>query len=140
MVMKNSKGFTLIELMIVLSLLILLMTIGFHHYQKMRDLAILAAAESDARNCITNAMAEYNTGFIKGTNFQTDANGAVVIPYTNVSPYTQVCNAWLNTWTNEVVCACNLKVLIGGKEYVECRLTSDPNNPVLATGVQCKKL
>jgi len=49
MVMKNSKGFTLIELMIVLSLLTLLMTISFHQYQKMRDLAILAAAESDAK-------------------------------------------------------------------------------------------
>ncbi len=114
--------------------------IAFHNYHKMRDLAILAAAESDARNCITNALAEYNAGFLKGTNFQTDSNGAILIPYRNVSPYTQTCNAWLNVWSNEVVCACNLKVLIGGKEYVECRLTSDPNNSVLKTGVYCKKL
>ena len=135
----NKKGFTLIELLIALNIMILLAMISFHNYKKMRNMAILAAAESDARNCITNAIAEYNAGFVKGTQFQTDANGAVLIPYKNVSPYTNVCNAWLNVWSNEVVCACNLKVNIDA-QYIECRLTSDPNNPVLKTGVYCKKL
>ncbi len=138
--MKKESGFTLIELLIVINLIVLLSMMAFHNYEKMKEKAILASAESDARNCITNAIAEYNTGFIKGTQFQTDSNGAILIPYTTISPYTQTCNAWLNIWSNEVVCACNLKELIGGTEYVECRLTSDPNNPVLKTGVYCKKL
>ena len=75
MIKKNQKGFTLIELMIVIAIIGILAAIAIPNFIEYRNKSFCSRAESDA-NSISAALADYfsiPTHFILPTGLTTDA-------------------------------------------------------------------
>jgi type IV pilus assembly protein PilA len=57
--MKNQKGFTLIELMIVIAIIGILAAIAIPQFSQYRARGYMAATKSDVKNCYTAAVAYF---------------------------------------------------------------------------------
>jgi len=64
---KEEKGFTLIELMIVVAIIGILAAIAIPQFSNYRKKAFNSAAQSDLRNCMTGEEAYFATNQLYGT-------------------------------------------------------------------------
>lgn len=95
------SGFTLIELIVVVLIISILVSIAIPQYGKYRKIAAIAALESDARNCLADAVGEMAYAALRGESIDRGN-------YTNVSPNTQKpCNWEYIASTNTVRCRCD---------------------------------
>lgn len=120
----NEKGFTLIELMIVIAIIGILASIAIPNFISYRNKSYCSGVESDANNLVAS-VADYfaipshtiiatgDQSFIPSVNnytITTDANGVIAVQvsdasggcpasYTNKSPVNLAGDGWLNNST-----------------------------------------
>ena len=89
---NTNKGFTLIEILVVIAIIAILAAIAIPQYQRLRQVAIEATMLSDARNCVSKAEAwgaDNNTygGFNAGECVVTHGS-SLIVANVAVSTYT----------------------------------------------------
>jgi len=108
---SGKKGFTLIELLIVIAIIAILASIAIPAFAQYKKKAALAALRSDARNCLTWAVAQTvdNDSWTGGA-------------YNDISRYTDNCTASYNKTSGTTSCTCYGKDIING-----CSCTATTN-------------
>jgi len=124
---KGEKGFTLIELLVVVAIIAILAAIAIPQFAKYRKQAAAAALQSDARNCVTDAVSQITSTQMAGGNISSTGS------YSNISPNTQSCNWNYNAVSSSTACTCSGKNVLQG---VSCWATSSGTG----TQVQCSGL
>lgn len=128
MVRKSNAGFTLIELLVVVAIIAILAAIAIPQFGKYRKSAAAAALQADARNCVTDAVAEVTKQQMEGAS-SVPSSGS----YSNISPNTASCS-WSYTETNqEISCTCSGKNVL---QNVSCTAKSTSSG----TTVSCSGL
>ncbi|MGC9007437.1 MAG: prepilin-type N-terminal cleavage/methylation domain-containing protein [Sulfurihydrogenibium sp.] len=103
MIRKSNAGFTLIELLVVVAIIAILAAIAIPQFGKYRKSAAVAAVEADARNCVTDAIAEITKAQMAGSTAPSEGS------YSNISPNTSSCTWKYKEDTTETFCTCTGK-------------------------------
>ncbi|MGC8942213.1 MAG: prepilin-type N-terminal cleavage/methylation domain-containing protein [Sulfurihydrogenibium sp.] len=127
MVRKSNAGFTLIELLVVVAIIAILAAIAIPQFGKYRKSSAAAAVEADARNCVTDAIAEITKAQMAGSTAPSGGS------YTNISPNTDKCDWTYKETTGLTDCTCTGK---NAAKDVECTAKSTSTG----TTVSCKNL
>ena len=124
---KGEKGFTLIELLVVVAIIAILAAIAIPQFAKYRKQSAAAALQSDARNCVTDAVSQITSTQMAGGSIGSTGS------YSNTSPNTQSCTWNYNAVSSSTACACSGKNVLQG---VSCSAVSSG----AGTQVQCTGL
>ncbi|WP_345780608.1 prepilin-type N-terminal cleavage/methylation domain-containing protein [Sulfurihydrogenibium sp.] len=116
MVRKSNAGFTLIELLVVVAIIAILAAIAIPQFGKYRKSAAAAALQADARNCVTDAVAEVTKQQMAGAS-SVPSSGS----YSNISPNTASCNWTYTESDGKIECTCSGKNVLS---KVSCTATS----------------
>ncbi|MCX7738185.1 MAG: prepilin-type N-terminal cleavage/methylation domain-containing protein [Hydrogenothermaceae bacterium] len=126
-VKRGDAGFTLIELLVVVAIIAILAAIAIPQFGKYRKSSAAAAVQSDARNCVTDAIAEITRAQMSGASTPTGGS------YSNISPNTASCSWTYNETTTATSCTCNGK---GAAQGVSCDARStSTGTQVTCTGI-----
>jgi type IV pilus assembly protein PilA len=63
---RDQKGFTLVELLIVIAIIAILAAIAIPQYQKYRRNAAVSSVQSDAKSCLNTVIADYSASIQAG--------------------------------------------------------------------------
>ena len=126
-VSKGQRGFTLIELLVVIAIIAILVAIAIPQFGKYRKQAAASALQSDARNCLTDAIAQITQAQMSGQTIPT--NGT----YSNISPNTASCNWTYDQTTGTTQCTCTGQNVLAN---VSCTAqSSGTGTQVTCTGI-----
>jgi type IV pilus assembly protein PilA len=124
---KSERGFTLVELLVVVAIIAILAAIAIPQFAKYRKQAAAAGLQADARNCVTDAISQITQAQMTGATVATTGN------YSNISPNTQNCTWNYNATVASTDCTCNGSNVLSG---VRCWAISAGTG----TTVQCSGL
>lgn len=83
MQLRDERGFTLVELLIVVAIIAILAAIAIPQYQKYRKNAAISSVQSDAKNCLNTVIADYTASIQQGsTSPSVNATNCVKGAYT----------------------------------------------------------
>jgi len=124
---KGEKGFTLIELLVVVAIIAILAAIAIPQFAKYRKQSAAAALQSDARNCVTDAVSQITSAQMTGATVNSTGT------YANTSPNTQSCSWSYNPAAASTACSCEGQNVL---QNVKCWAISSGSG----TQVQCSGL
>jgi type IV pilus assembly protein PilA len=124
---KGERGFTLVELLVVVAIIAILAAIAIPQFAKYRKQSAAAALQADARNCVTDAVSQITSAQMSGGDVASSGT------YSNTSPNTNSCNWNYNAQSSSTDCTCDGKnVLQGVKCYA---VSSDKGTTVKCDGL-----
>lgn len=108
MQLRDERGFTLVELLIVVAIIAILAAIAIPQYQKYRKNAAVSSVQSDAKNCLNTVIADYTASIQAGST----------------SPEVNTRNCVRGAYTS----ACEASGTVGQNLLITCTGTGIANN------------
>ena len=108
------RGFTLIEILIVLGILILLVSISIPIFIKYKKTAIVSYVQQNLVNCASQLMAEYANNGTDTKNCTIDtSNDSCELEISENGSYIKISTSYCIFWVNGIKVKCEIKTDYG---------------------------